>query len=475
MKSKIFLAMSLIFISVTGAAPSGNADSFLDLDVVRFFPEGNSLILEGYIELALSAIELKDGPGGRAGIDFHLTLEDSSKKEIYQNNWKYEEVVTKEMLEEENRNLIDSFALLLNPGTYTLKLRVSGVKKGVRHEFERQIVAPVERPLLSDILLATQIEVDTTGKATEQYNAYLKDGLLITPNPSGCFIGATSLVYFYCQLQNQETVTSNIHMELQIIDAQENLVKKLPDKDLNTTGRGRIYVGAFSTGGLKEGSYVLRSVATQKKKSGEKVVGRRDKHFSVTAKKTSAATYAEINEYIDFNEVQLDSVFRLMRYLVTNKTKNYFTSLSATGKKNFLHEYWKQQDPVPATPENEFRNEYERRLDHSNKQFSMGWTADAVEGWLTDRGRIFTKFGEPNERLQRPNEYGSPPWELWKFYNTGYSYLFIDRNDNELFDLVFTNDKDEPMMPGWERQFPNRVLQDIYTEFGYSGGSIYEE
>jgi len=264
-------------------------------------------------------------------------------------------------------------------------------------------------------------------------------------------------------------------MELQIIDSQENSVKKLPDKDLAITGKGRIYVGAFSTGGLKEGSYILRTISTQKMESGEEVVGRRDKHFSVTAKRAVPTVFAEVNEYMDFDETQLDSVFRLMRYLVTNKTKGYFGSLSSTGKKNFLHEFWKQQDPVPATPENEFRNEYERRLAHSNKKFSMGWKANAVEGWLTDRGRVFTKFGEPDERLVRPNEYGSPPWELWKFYNTGYSYLFIDRNDNELFDLVFTNDKDEPIMPGWERYFPERVLEDIYTEFGTSRMSPYGE
>jgi GWxTD domain-containing protein len=161
-----------------------------------------------------------------------------------------------------------------------------------------------------------------------------------------------------------------------------------------------------------------------------------------------------------------------MRYLVTNKQKEYYKSLTVTGKKNFLHEFWKKRDPVPATPENEFRADFENRLAQSNRKFSMGWSADGVEGWLTDRGRIYTRFGEPNERLARPNEYGSPPWELWKYYNTGYSYLFVDRNENELYDLVYTNDKDEPIIPGWERYFPSRVLEDIYTELGYSRGTV---
>jgi GWxTD domain-containing protein len=403
--------------------PSGNAGSFVDLDIVRFFPEGNNAILEGYVQIPLVAIELEGGPDSKAHIDFYVTLEDSAKKEVYQNNWKYEDVITKEMLEDDSRPLIQSFALLLNPGTYTLKLRVTGVKDDVRHEFERQIEAPVERPLLSDILLANQIEVDTTKKVSEQYSTYAKSGLLISPNPAGSFIGATSLVYFYCSIQNQEKIASNVHMELEIIDDQENLVKRLPDKDLAVNGRSRVYVGAFSTGGLKEGSYILRAVAKQQTADGQKAVVQRDKPFSVIGKRSLAASYAEMNEYADFSEEQLDSAFRVMRYLVTNKGKELYNSLSLVGKKNFLHEFWKQRDPVPATPENEFRDDYEKRLEYANVTFSMGWDANAVEGWLTDRGRIYAKFGEPNERLKRPNEYGSPPWELWKYFSTGYSYL----------------------------------------------------
>jgi GWxTD domain-containing protein len=471
MVSKLLLIAGIVLLGVTPATSSGNQGSFVDLDIVRFFPQGRSTILEGYIQISMSAMELGSGPGSSAHIDFSLTLEDSAKKEIYQNSWTYEGVVTPEMLAEEGRTLLQSFALLLNPGTYTLRLNVSGVKEDVSHEFERQVEAPFERPLLSDLLLATQIEVDTllqkSGQAAEVVSSYSKDGLLITPNPSSRFTGATSLVYFFCQVQNQDSLPSDVHMQLELIDSDEKLVKKLPDKDLKVTGKSRVFVGAFSTAGLKEGNYVLRSLATQKKADGGELVSRRYKPFTVTARRTMTASYADVNEYDNFSEEQLDSIFRRMRYLVTGKTRDSYKTLSLVGKRNFLHEFWKNRDPVPATSENEFRKEYERRLDYANTAFGMGWEANAVEGWLTDRGRIYSKYGEPNERITRPNEYGSPPWELWKYFSSSYSYLFVDRTDQELYDLVFTNDKDEPIMPGWERHFPQRVLEDIYTEFGY--------
>ncbi len=471
MFSKLILTTAFVAVVAGTAMPAGNPGSFIDLDLVRYFPEGRSTILEGYLQISLNAIELEEGPGSKADIEFFLTLEDSTRKQIYENTWKFEEVITKRMLASEEQSLLENFALLLNPGSYTLKLRVSGVKEDVEHEFERQVEAPVERPLLSDILLATSIEVDTTkgngSESAEQHSSYLKDGLLISPNPCGRFAGATSLVYFYCQVQNQDTVPSTVHLELDIVDADEKVVKQLPKKDLKVTGSSRVYVGAFSTGGLREGNYVLRSTAKQEVEDEKTHSLRVEESFTVTARRAMVASYGDVNEYVEFNEEQLDSAFRMMRYLVSNKAGDMYESLSLAGKRNFLHEFWKQRDPVPATPENEFRREYERRISHANRHFGMNWDADAVEGWLTDRGKIYTKYGEPDERIKRPNEYGSPPWELWKYYSTGYSYLFIDRTEQELYDLVYTNDKDEPIIPGWERYFPPRVLDDIYTEFGY--------
>jgi GWxTD domain-containing protein len=472
MASRFFIALTAVLLSASPTMPSGTPDSFVYLDLVRFFPQGTSTIMEGYIQISMSAIELVSGPGSGAHVDFSLTLEDTARKEVYRNSWTYEDVITAEMLSEEGKTLLQSFALLLNPGKYTLRLNVSGVKEDVAHEFERQVEAPAERPLISDILLATHIVVDTlaqkSGEATDVASSYAKDGLLLTPNPSSRFVGATSLVYFYCQIQNQDTIPSDVHVQFELIDSDEKLVKKLPDKNLKVTGKSRIFVGAFSTAGLKEGNYLLKSVAKQNSSSGGEFTSRRDKPFTVTAKRAVLASYAQVNEYGDFSEAQLDSVSRLMRYLLTGKARDTYNSLSLVGKRNFLHEFWKNRDPVPATPENEFRTEYERRLDHANTTFGMGWEANAIEGWLTDRGRIYSKFGEPNERITRPNEAGSPPWELWKYFSSGYSYLFVDRTDQELYDLVYTNDKDEPIIPGWERQFPERVLEDIYTEFGYA-------
>ena len=58
----------------------------------------------------------------------------------------------------------------------------------------------------------------------------------------------------------------------------------------------------------------------------------------------------------------------------------------------FVEAFWKQLDPTPATEENEFRREFERRIAFSD----VTWSTEKVPGRLSDRAAIFTFLGTPN-------------------------------------------------------------------------------
>ena len=49
---------------------------------------------------------------------------------------------------------------------------------------------------------------------------------------------------------------------------------------------------------------------------------------------------------------------------------------------------WHSRDPDPDTEENEFKQEFFERMAYANEHFSSG-----KPGRLTDRGRIYIKFG----------------------------------------------------------------------------------
>ena len=60
-------------------------------------------------------------------------------------------------------------------------------------------------------------------------------------------------------------------------------------------------------------------------------------------------------------------------------------------REQFIKIFWDQRDPDPDTEENEFKEEHYERLAYANEHFASG-----KPGWMTDRGRIYIKFGKPD-------------------------------------------------------------------------------
>jgi GWxTD domain-containing protein len=125
-------------------------------------------------------------------------------------------------------------------------------------------------------------------------------------------------------------------------------------------------------------------------------------------------------------------------YVITPKEEKVFRELETDKQRDlFIEEFWRQRDPTPGTPRNEFREEHYRRIDYANRWFGRG---TSKPGWKTERGRVYILLGEPISR----HEYRDDriyPLELW-FYQGGkelepfFYILFFQRHgagDYELY------------------------------------------
>ena len=66
-----------------------------------------------------------------------------------------------------------------------------------------------------------------------------------------------------------------------------------------------------------------------------------------------------------------------------------------------LRRFWRKQDPVFLTKFNERRMEHYRRMAYANLYF--GRPSKNIEGWQTDKGKTYIKFGHPIHRvIKRP-------------------------------------------------------------------------
>ena len=104
-------------------------------------------------------------------------------------------------------------------------------------------------------------------------------------------------------------------------------------------------------------------------------------------------------------------------------------------REQFIQDFWRSRDPDPDTEENEFKLEYFERVAYANEHFSSG-----KPGRLTDRGRIYIKFGKPDEieshpaggLYERPSYDGGGSTSTYPFEKWFYRYIPNVRNGVEI-------------------------------------------
>jgi len=101
-------------------------------------------------------------------------------------------------------------------------------------------------------------------------------------------------------------------------------------------------------------------------------------------------------------------------YIITQKEREVFLQLQTNRERDiFIEAFWKQRDPTPNTPDNEFKTEHYRRIKYANQYFGKD---SPQPGWKTDMGRIYIMLGEPKQIERYENQSDIYPLQVW-FYD----------------------------------------------------------
>lgn len=78
----------------------------------------------------------------------------------------------------------------------------------------------------------------------------------------------------------------------------------------------------------------------------------------------------------------------------------------------FIETFWKQRDPTPGTPENEYKDEILKRFQYVNQFFGRATTR---EGWRIDMGRFYMVLGPPASTERFEATIGLVPCQSWSY------------------------------------------------------------
>ena len=99
--------------------------------------------------------------------------------------------------------------------------------------------------------------------------------------------------------------------------------------------------------------------------------------------------------------------------IITKKEREIFLKLKTEEERNrFIQLFWKQRDPLPDTSENEFYQEYMKRVQFVDANFGH---ETSKRGSQTERGYFYLLLGPPLERQLFTTSSKLLPLELWYY------------------------------------------------------------
>ncbi len=409
---------------------------------------------DSYVEIHynLRRSQLKFEPtekGYEAIINFGLILRDEGGKVLDSVSWKAGNQIQKlSDLDDRGYMISDMRADRIPPGNYKVELSATNGDKAGQANFDMLVPTYNKRePSLSTIELAYRITPDSVGK-------FVKNGLLVMPNPSGQFLRENGKINVYAEgygLDTSSVADSLFYVTLEILAPAGQLVRAFPPVSYQKPGESAVIATNFPIDTLSPGDYNLKMVMTDGNVS---VFTTRP--FTIGMRRETARRAmlrGVLRDFPEADNITNDDEARKFRdeiaYIATNDELKVYDSLNLTGKASFQKDFWARRNTDPSSGQNDFEIEHYRRFKYANDTFGQFQGGHA--GWRTDRGRVYILYGEPSEIERTPQSISDRAWEKWNYNSLegGVYFIFIDMENASDYTLVHSSKTGEPKDYNW--------------------------
>ena len=286
--------------------------------------------------------------------------------------------------------------MVMEPGKYFAVLRFTDLNTNVTSskEFEYTFKDFFSDPIdISDVLLYDNS--DTTGVPIGMFNN----------NSENLF------AVFYVTSQ---IVPANIYLHL-VAKSTEAPTAIDTIYAIDQTSQVQRYRLPVNVGGLAPADYDLRI----------SVKGGGKENFAETAFKLTGNLAAMTG---------LDHEIGPLGYIMTKFEFDSLKSETVEQREEMLDDFWLARSHRDTVVADAMRKEFYRRVDAADGQFGTAM----VQGWQTDRGRIYILYGKPDRienhagNFARGPMVNSPPYQIWYYDSLKLRFVFVDelRNGN---------------------------------------------
>lgn len=361
-------------------------------------------------------------------------------------------------------DIIHQEAFDLAPGAYTLaiELRDQNSTDTTATRFNKPL-AVGELPAgldISEILLAERIEKADNGERSKY--GYAPVPLLTDYLPSS--IGSLE---FYAEVYNSDRyfgTDSAYLLTYQLESFEKRTVVGAFKRNIRSKGRPvEPVIAAFDIGSLPSGNYV---VAIEVRDRTGILLARREQmvqrnnpvsfayDMQAMQKMDLSHTFAGAFNDRDSLAQHIHSMRPIADPLERKIIDDRWKDRDMDQMRRFFYSFWANRS---ADPEKAWL-EYRAQVIKVNKLFGCR----NKQGYETDRGYVYLKYGAPNTMMDRFNEMGTIPYSIWHYYRVGpYSdrrfVFYLPDLVTNCFDMLHSDMPGEVQNPQWNQILHSRT------------------
>jgi GWxTD domain-containing protein len=453
-----FLAAAAVVAPI--ATTVSQSDSGFVLRAVRFYrPDQDRTRVKGLVQIPFSMIQPASGTSGQLNYTVSVKVVDSTGLTLYQQSWRNRA----RSYGNSDAYTVEIVDFAVAPGKYRLEVGVEDSASGKKVSGGIEVQALSESDGASDLLVAPEMRLATADDTVPRPGEFRTGNNLVTAAARVELTPLRAKVYYLLEAYSDSGEAGT--MSVAIKDSAGKTSIKTPEVPVTVAAGGSVLQGQLDLAGLPEGSYTM--VASLKLPDGaiERSAGISMAGLQETLARDSAARQAErVTDEGYFRAMSpeaLDAAKAPLLYIAeSGELSPWQSELSPEAKRRFLINFWSKRDPSPGTAKNERREAFYEAIAYANREYKEGGRK-AVAGWRSDRGRIFARYGAPDDVLRRQNEGRAPPYEVWRYSSgKGAYYIFADRTGFGAYQLIYSNDLREPGIPAWSTVIGNKAVDD---------------
>jgi len=403
------------------------------VDTNRFLDDASNTIFDFNYQLAYNSLQFeKDVSGFKAGLKVEYTIL-KDEEIVSQGDFISKLIFPNQEMTRSGKLYRDKISVTLPSSSYSMKISFTDINSSQSTTWSQNLTILRRDTFLSDLEFSSNIVADTT----EYLDKFHRDGQLFFVSSNHIYSkGTIDSLYLYYELGNKQFPVGELFEKITIFKDDDTV--GVVTRDLNCHGAKLSQQRKIDISELKAGYYNI-------------IVELHDpiSNASIVSKDYFSIKQSNISNYRLFIELE-DEITLLKYFLPSTKTK-IWKELSVEGKQQFIDKFWEINNEDTSTKRNEFFELTKTRIQYCNEHFSY-----FKDGWNTDRGRIYIKYGKPDDIVVGDTgiqtKYPQKRFEIWKYrIHNSLTYLFLDFSDTNNHKLIFSeNDPHESSLPQLE-------------------------